>query len=112
MPRDTFPPDAIDENLRRRRLESTSSPIDCDLQIADNVERQPGWSDPEARRLVDSTKPLDDVIDVENHVRGPVVLVRIAGLKLHSPDVAIVPRQLFEVRLRDRITHRKIQRCA
>jgi hypothetical protein len=56
------------------------------------MEREFGWRNLESAAAVDAAGPVDNEVDVEDKVTGPILLVRVTYLEFKAPDVAIVPR--------------------
>ena len=52
--------------------------------------------DAELSSATDAADPLDDEIDVEREIAGPVP-IRTAGAELDRPDVTVVPEKAIEV---------------
>jgi hypothetical protein len=62
------------------------------------VKHEGRRGDPELRSPADAAQPLDDEIDPEQEVAGPVALLGIPRPDIEPPGVAVVPGQALEVR--------------
>jgi len=80
------------ETIDGRRVDrdpiTAVGPLDPNLKIRDVVEPEHGRRDAKARPAVDTTRPLNDEIDVQDQVVRPVTLVRVAGKKLEGTCLA------------------------
>jgi hypothetical protein len=89
--------DPSDRNVVDRRLKIGISPIDSDLRVGYAVEYESRRSDLECRAAIDTAQPLQDEVEPEHEVAGPIVLLWLADPKLDPPDMAVVPGHLLEV---------------
>jgi hypothetical protein len=95
---DGRPLDPIDGHRMDRGPEAAVAPVDRDPRVGDAVEHEGRRGDPELRAPADAAQSLDDEVDPEQEVAGPVALVRIAHDDIEPSEVAVVPGQALEVR--------------
>src|SRR5919106_3933467 len=74
------------------------TPVDVDLRIRDAMEDKGCRRHPKLSSAANTAHPLDDEINVEREIAGPVLIVRVANAELDRPNVAVVPGEAIEIR--------------
>jgi hypothetical protein len=64
------------------------------------MEYEGCWCHPKPSSSANTAAPVDDEIDIEREIAGPILIVRISDAELNRPNVTVVPRETIEIRFR------------
>src|SRR3954463_2223759 len=94
--RERLPNDLRDGGGMNQQLAAAITPVDSDLQISHRMKGQGRRRQLEPPGPLEPAERVDDQIDAQDEVAGPIAFVRVARDDLELPDAAVVPRLRVE----------------